>query len=75
MAVIRVRKVADGEELIVGEDTNEAHLELDPSDPRSQSLERRHKALTHPPPSPARRKRDDPTTRLRRRRSTDNSGS
>lgn len=31
MTVIRVRKVADGEELVVGEDTNEAHRELGPS--------------------------------------------
>lgn len=74
MTVIRVRKVADGEELVVGEDTNEAHRELGQSDPRSQSLARRHKALTHPQPHSARRKRDDPTTRLMRRRSTDNSG-
>jgi len=74
MTVIRVRKVADGEELVVGEDTNEAHRELGQSDPRSQSLERRHKALAHPQPRSARRKRDDATTRLERRRDTGNSG-
>ena len=41
MTVIRVRKVADGEELVVAEETHKAHRELGLSDPRSKSLERR----------------------------------
>ena len=74
MTVIRVRKVADGEELVVAEETNETHRELGLSDPHSKSLERRHKALTQPQPRPAHRKRDNATTRLERRRDTSNSG-
>jgi hypothetical protein len=74
MTVIRVREVADGEELVVAEETNQTQRELGLSDPRSKSLERRHKALTHPPPRPAHRKRDDATTRPERRRDTGNSG-
>ena len=75
MTVIRVRKVADGEELVVAEETNEAHRERGLSDPRSKGLERRQKALTHPQPRSGHRKRGDATMRLERRRGTGNSGS
>jgi hypothetical protein len=66
MSVTRVRKVADGEELVLTEDAREAHLEAGLSDPRAESLERRHKALTRPEQRAPRPKRNGDATRKRR---------
>jgi hypothetical protein len=64
MNVIRVRKVADGEELVLAEELWEARLELGHLDPRAGSLERRHRALSESQPSPP-RVPGKPASRLR----------
>jgi hypothetical protein len=50
MNVIRVRKVADGEELVLAEELWEARLELGQLDPRAEAFERRHQALSESQP-------------------------
>ena len=54
MPTIRVRQVSDGEELVLAEELFEARLGLGQLDPRAESFERRHKALTDQQPSHAR---------------------
>ena len=53
MSTIRVRHVSDGEELVLAEELLEARLGLGHLDPRAESFERRHKALTDPQPKPS----------------------
>jgi len=50
MAVIRVKKLADGEELVLADDPRDAGAEPDPLDPRAGGFERRHRALAEPQP-------------------------
>jgi hypothetical protein len=49
MSTIRVRQVADGEELVLAEEFFEARLGLGQTDPRTVILERRDNALTDAP--------------------------
>lgn len=53
MSMVRVRKVSDGEELVLAEELLEARLGLGQLDPRVASLERHHTALTDPQPRPS----------------------
>jgi hypothetical protein len=52
MSIIRVRKVVDGEELVLAEEFLEARLNLDQSDARAGALERRRRALLDREPGP-----------------------
>jgi hypothetical protein len=45
MSIIRVRKVVDGEELVLAEEFLEARLSLEQIDARAGALERRRRAL------------------------------
>jgi hypothetical protein len=63
MSTIRVRQVADGEELVLAEEFYEARLSLGQIDPRAVILERRDNALTAVPP--ARKPRGASADRLR----------
>jgi hypothetical protein len=51
MSIIRVRKVVDGEELVLAEEFLEARLNLDQADARDGALERRRRALMDREPS------------------------
>jgi hypothetical protein len=65
MNVIRVRKVADGEELVLAEELWEARLELGHLDPRAEAFERRHQALSEAQPRLSRVLAKKPASRLR----------
>jgi hypothetical protein len=53
MSIIRVRKVVDGEELVLAEEFLEARLHLDEADARAGALERRRRALLEREAGPA----------------------
>ena len=57
MSTIRVRQVADGEELVLAEEFFEARQGLSKTDPRAGTLERRHRALSEAAPPPTRKAR------------------
>jgi len=65
MSTIRVRQVADGEELVLAEAFFEARQGLSKTDPRAATLERRHRALSEAAPPPTRKPADVPPGRLR----------
>ena len=71
MSIIRVRQVADGEELVLVEEFFEARLGLGQADPRAVTLERRHRALSEAAPAPGRASADTPRGRRLRAKAND----
>lgn len=65
MSTIRVRQLADGEELVLAEEFFEARQGLGKTDPRAGTLERRHRALSEAAPPPTRKPAGASSGRLR----------